>query len=257
MELNDQQLDRYARHIVLRHVGGAGQKKLLDSRVLVVGAGGLGSPILMYLAAAGVGVLGIIDDDIVDISNLQRQIIHKTGAVGTRKTASAKDTLQGINPDTKFELFDQRLVAENAEEIIGAYDIVADGCDNFETRLIVNRACVATRTPLVSGALNQFDGQLATFRPHDTDDTGAALPCYQCFVSDNPAPVASRSCSEQGILGAVAGIIGTMQATEIIKELLGLGDSLAGRILLFDALSGRQRIVRLRRDPECPVCRHR
>ncbi len=248
MDLRDDQLDRYARHVILRQVGGAGQQALLNARVLVIGAGGLGSPLLLYLAAAGVGTIGIVDDDIVSLSNLQRQIVHPTAAVDRAKTDSAIATLQAINPDVTVIPYKLRLTADNALELVSGYDIVADGSDNFATRFAVNDACIAARKTLVSAALSQFEGQLATFKPHAGDD----LPCYRCFVPDTPPHV--RNCAEEGILGAVAGVMGTWQAVEVMKEILEIGDSLAGRILLYDALSTRTRTVRIKRDPHCPSC---
>lgn len=248
MPLTDDQLERYARHIILREVGGAGQQALLRARVLVIGAGGLGSPLLMYLAAAGVGTLGVVDDDRVDLSNLQRQILHATARVGMAKTDSAAAALHDLNPDVTVIRHALRLTPESARTLIADYDIVADGCDNFPTRFAVNDACVALKKPLVSAALSQFEGQLATFKPH----AGPDLPCYRCFVPEAPAGVAN--CAEAGILGAVAGVMGTWQAVEVLKEILGLGQSLAGRLLLYDALAARTRTITLRRDPACPTC---
>ncbi|PHZ84179.1 HesA/MoeB/ThiF family protein [Paremcibacter congregatus] len=247
MPLNDEQLDRYARHIILKQVGGAGQQDLLAARVLVVGAGGLGSPLLMYLAAAGVGTLGIIDDDVVDLSNLQRQIIHSTSSVGCAKTDSAVETLRALNPDVKLISHTARLTADNAHDIISGYDLVADGCDNFDSRFIINDVCLAQKKPLVSAALSQFDGQVATFKGYEVDK-----PCYRCFIPDHPGTVGN--CAEAGILGAVAGVVGSLQAVEVLKELLELGDSLAGKILLYDALNASSRTIRLPKDPGCPTC---
>ena len=252
MKLTDQQLDRYARHIVLKEVGGVGQKKLLSSKVLVIGAGGLGSPLLLYLAAAGVGTLGIIDNDIVDLSNLQRQIIHKDSSVGCAKTDSAADSIKDINPDINVIKHAHRLDTDNAEEIINAYDLVADGCDNFETRLLVNDTCAALGKTLVSAALSQFEGQLATFKPFASSEK--LLPCYRCFLPQVPKNQEEQSCSERGILGAIAGVMGSMQAVEVLKELLDIEDSLAGKIMIYDALSNRQRLITLPRDPNCPTC---
>lgn len=248
MPLTDDQLQRYARHIILREVGGAGQQALMAARVLVIGAGGLGSPLALYLAAAGIGTIGIVDDDRVSLSNLQRQILHPTAAVGRLKTESARATIAALNPDVRVETHNLRLGPDNAGTIVSAYDLVADGCDNFATRFAVNAACVALKKTLVSAALSQFEGQLATFKPH----AGPDLPCYRCFVPDAPEGVAN--CAEAGILGAVAGVMGTWQAVEVMKEIVGLGDSLAGRLVLFDALSARSRTVTLRRDPACPTC---
>ncbi|MCK5041850.1 MAG: molybdopterin-synthase adenylyltransferase MoeB [Sphingomonadales bacterium] len=253
MKLSDQQLDRYARHIILKEVGGMGQKKLLAAKVLVVGAGGLGSPLLLYLAAAGVGTIGIVDDDIVSLSNLQRQVVHDTSAVGTPKTDSAEARVNAINPDVTVVKHNEKLTTDNAEKLIAQYDIVADGCDNFETRLLVNDTCAKLGKTLVSAALSQFEGQLATFKPFAASDT--PLPCYRCFVPDVPSDQTEQSCSERGILGVIAGVMGTMQATEVLKEILDIGDGLAGKILLYDALSQRQRVIALPRDPNCPTCK--
>ena len=244
MTLSDNQLDRYARHIILSEIGGPGQKKLLNSKVLVIGAGGLGSPVLMYLAAAGVGTIGIVDDDKVSLSNLQRQIIHATGNIGEVKTSSAQKALLDINPDTKVILHQVRLTDGNAAALIKEYDIVADGCDNFETRIAVNTACFKEKVPLVSAALMKFDGQLATFRPHDHDEDGNPLPCYQCLVPKAPR-IEGHSCAEVGILGTTAGVMGTLQATEVIKEILGIGDSLAGKLMLYNGLETSFKTIKL------------
>ena len=253
MTLSDDQLDRYARHIILHDVGGAGQARLMAARVLVIGVGGLGAPVLMYLAAAGVGAgsgaLGFVDFDEVDLSNLQRQIIHTTKTVGIRKTESAAEMIKALNPDINVEAHDVKLTAENAADIISSYDIVADGTDSFETRFIINRACVETGTPLVSAAVGQFDGQIATFKGYDK-----ALPCYQCFVTEAPPAGAAPSCAEAGVLGALTGVLGSLQALEIMKEIIGIGDSLAGRLMIYDGLGAQVRTVRLPKDPDCPVC---
>ncbi|MBL4601266.1 MAG: molybdopterin-synthase adenylyltransferase MoeB [Emcibacteraceae bacterium] len=247
MALNDEQLERYARHIILKEVGGHGQQKLMKAKVLVIGAGGLGSPLLMYLAAAGIGTIGIIDDDIVDLSNLQRQTIHMTDAVGQDKTSSALKTIKALNPDINVIPYQERLTEKNAEEIISSYDIIADGCDNFTTRFLVNDMCLKHKKPLISGALSQFDGQLATFKGYAPDK-----PCYRCLVPDHPRGV--LSCAEAGILGAIAGVVGSMQAVEVLKELLDLGDSLAGKLLIYDALSATSRTIKLPKDPGCKYC---
>lgn len=250
MDFTDEQLERYARHIILRDVGGAGQMALMQARVLVVGAGGLGSPLLSYLAAAGVGTIGIVDDDQVDLSNLQRQIIHATNDIGAAKSASAAESIAALNPDVKVIEHTVRLNAENAADIIGQYDIVADGTDNFKTRHLVNDTCVALKKTLVSAALGPFEGQIATFKPH----TGAGLPCYRCFLPEEPPEDMQRTCSDIGILGAVAGVVGTLQATEVLKEILGIGDSLAGKMVFYDALTASTRTIKLPQDPNCPVC---
>lgn len=250
MDFTDEQLERYARHIILRDVGGAGQMALLSARVLVVGAGGLGSPVLSYLAAAGVGTLGIVDDDAVELTNLQRQIIHGTDDVAINKADSAAASIAALNPDVKVILHKERLGADNAAAIIEGYDIVADGTDNFKTRHIVNDTCVALKKTLVSAALGPFEGQVATFKPH----AGESLPCYRCFLPEEPPEDMQRTCSDLGILGAVAGVVGTLQATEVLKEILDIGDSLAGKMLFYDALSASTRTIKLPQDPNCPVC---
>lgn len=223
---------------------------LLNARVLVVGAGGLGAPLLMYLAAAGVGTIGVIDDDLVEISNLQRQIIHQTPDVGTAKVDSAADTIRALNPDVRLTLYRERLTPENADKIIGAYDIIADGTDNFKTRHLVSDTCVMHKKTLISAALGPFEGQLATFKPH----AGKGLPCYRCFLPTEPAPNEQRTCSDFGILGAVAGVVGSLQALEVLKEITGVGDSLAGKMLMIDALSMNMRKIGLPKDPGCPTC---
>jgi molybdopterin-synthase adenylyltransferase len=250
MELNDQQFERYARHLILDEVGEEGQAKLLASRVLVVGAGGLGSPMSMYLAAAGVGTLGIVDSDTVDLSNLQRQIVHATDRVGAPKTESAHATLAALNPDIHFELHKMRLGPENAAALIAGYDLVADGSDNFATRYLLSDLCARLEKPLVAGALSPFEGQLSTFRPY----LGAGHPCYRCLFREPPPPGLVPRCETAGILGAVAGVIGTLQAVEVLKELLGIGDGLDGTLLIYDALATRFHRIRIGKDPECPSC---
>lgn len=245
MALSDEQLDRYARHIVLREVGGSGQLKLLNAKVAVIGAGGIGAPALMYLAAAGVGQLGIIDDDVVSLSNLQRQIIHKTQAVGHPKTQSAKNAITDINPDVQVDLHKTRLNKQNAEELLAPYDIILDGCDNFETRFLVNDIAHKLGKTLISSAVGPFDGQLSTFKPGG--------PCYRCFVPEAPGG-GGGTCADDGVLGALTGIMGSLAAMEVIKEITGAGDSLAGKILIYDGLSTRFRTVKLAQDPECPCC---
>ena len=250
MEFTDEQLERYARHIILKDVGGAGQTALLNARVLVVGAGGLGSPLLQYMAAAGVGTIGIVDDDTVELSNLQRQIIHTSADVGAQKTDSAAAKIKALNSDVNIVQHAVRLDADNAAAIISDYDIVADGTDNFATRHLVNDTCVALEKALVSAALGPFEGQLATFKPH----AGVGLPCYRCFLPDEPPADMQRTCSDIGILGAVAGVVGTLQAVEVLKEILDIGDSLAGKMLIYDALSATTRTIGLPQDPGCRVC---
>lgn len=250
MALTDDQLDRYARHIILREVGGSGQQRLLRSKVLVVGAGGLGSPLLLYLAAAGVGTLGVIDDDRVDLSNLQRQIAHGTADIGRPKVESAAAAIARINPDVTVIPHDQRLTAENAVDIIGQYDLVADGTDNFQTRFLLNDACYFLKKPLVSGAILQFDGQISTFKAHEAGDN----PCYRCLFPAPPPADVAQTCGEAGVLGALAGVIGSMQGVEVLKELLGIGAGLSGRLLLYDALSAEVRTIKVHREPGCPLC---
>lgn len=250
MDLNDEQLERYARHIVLKEVGGAGQQKLMRAKVLVVGAGGLGSPVLLYLAAAGVGTLGVVDDDTVSLSNLQRQIVHMTDRVGRPKTTSAAETVSAINPNVKVVTHPFRLDASNALDLVADYDLVADGSDNFATRFLVNDACYFAGKPLVSAAILRFDGQLTTFKAHVAGDN----PCYRCLFGAPPPDDAGQSCSQEGVLGALAGAMGSLQAIEVIKELVGIGESMSGRLLIFDALAGTLRAVKVRRDPNCPLC---
>lgn len=249
MSLTPEQIDRYARHLVLREVGGPGQQKLLNAKVLIIGAGGLGSPLALYLAAAGVGTLGIVDDDNVSLSNLQRQIIHHSKDIGRAKTQSARSAIEALSPDVEVITHTERMSPDNAAELISQYDLVADGCDNFETRFLVNDVCVAEKTTLVSAAIGEFDGQIATFKPHAGD-----LPCYRCLYPEPPPPGTIPPCSEAGILGAVAGVVGAWQALEVIREIVGFGDSLAGRLLLFDGLASRTRTITLPRDPKCVCC---
>ncbi len=250
LDLTDSQIDRYARHIMLREVGGEGQSTLLSSSALIVGAGGLGAPLLLYLAAAGVGRIGIVDDDVVDLSNLQRQVIHDTGRIGTPKVESAAARINAINPDVKVEIHKTRLNRANVMDIIGGYDVVADGTDNFATRFLLNDACYLAGKTLVSAAMLRFDGQLSTFKAH----LGDPHPCYRCIFREPPPPGMIPSCSEGGVLGALAGSMGSLQAVEVLKELLGIGDSLSGRLLMYSALETSFRTVKIRRDPDCPVC---
>ncbi len=250
MTLDNEQIERYARHIILHEVGGIGQQRLLDSKVLVIGAGGLGSPLVMYLAAAGVGRIGLVDDDEVSLSNLQRQILHATGDIDRPKVDSAADAVRRINPDVRLVGHQTRLVADNAMELLADYDVVADGSDNFETRFLVNDACYLAGKTLVSAAVLRFDGQLSTYKAH----AGAPHPCYRCVFPEPPPPDLVPSCAEGSVLGAVAGVMGTLQATEVIKELLGTGDSLSGELVIFDALATAFRKVRIKRDPACRLC---
>ncbi|HEV2562166.1 MAG TPA: molybdopterin-synthase adenylyltransferase MoeB [Rhizomicrobium sp.] len=249
MALSDEELERYARHIVLREVGGPGQARLRAARVLVVGAGGLGSPVILYLAAAGVGTIGVVDFDAVSLSNLQRQIAHRTADIGRPKTDSAADAARAINPGVNIELHPVRLTEENALALIARYDIVADGSDNFATRFLINDTCYAAKKILVSAAVTEFDGQLATFKAHAGD-----YPCYRCLFPEPPPPGTAPSCSETGVLGAAAGVMGTLQALEVIKEITGIGESMAGHLLIYEALATRFRKVRVRPDPECRLC---
>src|ERR1700761_4883521 len=243
MSLNDDELERYARHIVLREVGGVGQARLKAARVLVVGAGGLGSPLVLYLAAAGIGTIGIVDDDVVDLSNLQRQVAHVTDRIGVPKVASAAAAALAINPDLKVEAHPVRLSASNALELVARYDIVCDGMDNFDTRFLVADACALAKRTLVSAAVLRFDGQLSVFKPHEGG------PCYRCLYPEPPPAGMIPSCSEAGVLGVVTGVMGTLQATEVLKEIMGIGDSMAGRLLVWDALGAKFRTIRLPRDP--------
>ncbi|HVO03580.1 MAG TPA: molybdopterin-synthase adenylyltransferase MoeB [Candidatus Cybelea sp.] len=250
LELSDRQLERYARHVILDEVGEEGQAKLIAARVLIVGAGGLGAPLLLYLGAAGIGTLGVVDNDTVDLSNLQRQVIHDESTLGLPKTASAKARLSKLNPEVNVIEHEERLTADNVERIIAGYDIVADGSDNFRTRYLLNDACFQARKTLVSAALLRFDGQLSTYKAH----LGAGHPCYRCIFPDQPPADLIPRCEEAGIFGAVAGVMGCLQATEVLKEILGLGDSLSGRLLIYDALSPAFRTVRIAKDPACPCC---
>ncbi|MSO73287.1 MAG: molybdopterin-synthase adenylyltransferase MoeB [Rhodospirillaceae bacterium] len=253
MDFTEAQMHRYARHILLREVGGVGQEKLLKAKVLVIGAGGLGSPLILYLAAAGVGTIGVVDDDIVDLSNLQRQIAHSTERIGVEKTTSAKRAVAAINPDVSVIEHRMRLTVDNAAALIDGYDVIADGSDNFPTRFLVNDACFFAKKTLVSAAVLRFDGQLATFKPHDLNVKGGG-PCYRCIYPEPPPPGQIPSCDEAGVLGAVAGVLGTLQATEVLKEVLGIGESMAGRLLIYDALSAVMRQVKVKPDPACPLC---
>ena len=254
MTFTEDQIQRYARHILLDEVGGAGQERLLTSRVLVIGAGGLGSPVLLYLAAAGVGTIGIIDDDVVDLSNLQRQVVHATGSVGRPKVESARDTLGQVNPDVRVIGHDRRITSANALDLIGDYDVIADGSDNFPTRFLVNDACYLARKPLVSAAILRFDGQIATFKAYEPSDNGEHGPCYRCIFPDQPPPGHTPTCAEAGVLGALCGMMGSLQASEVLKELLDIGESLSGSLLIVDALVTTFRKVKVRRDPGCRLC---
>lgn len=248
--ITETQLERYARHVILEEVGEEGQAELLASKVLVVGAGGLGAPLLMYLAAAGVGTLGVVDDDAVDLTNLQRQVIHTTAMVGAPKVHSAVAAVNALNPEITVVPHAERLTAANAASIIGGYDLVADGSDNFATRYLLADACYLARKTLVSAALLRFEGQLATYKAH----LGDGYPCYRCLFRAPPPAGTVPRCEEAGIFGAVAGVMGSLQASEVLKELLGLGDGLSGRLLSYDALAGRFHETRFKKDPACPLC---
>jgi len=241
---------RYARHIVLPEVGGAGQAKLLSASVLIIGAGGLGSPLLLYLAATGIGRLGIVDDDDVDLSNLHRQIAHPTDHVGIAKTTSAKRAAHALNPDIDIVLHHERLTKANAATLVADYDLIADGSDNFATRDAIHHACLQQQKPLVSAAVQGVEGQLSTYKAH----LGPPHPCYRCIFPEDPPPDLIPSCAEGGVLGPVVGVMGSLQAVEVVKELLGRGQSLSGTLLLYDALSGSWDRIGVKRRPACPVC---
>jgi molybdopterin/thiamine biosynthesis adenylyltransferase len=249
-DLTEPQIRRYARHIVLAEIGGVGQAQLIAAKVLVVGAGGLGAPLLQYLAAAGIGTLGVIDHDTVDLSNLQRQIIHRTSDVGVSKVASARRALSDINPEVRVQTHDERLTADNAERILAGYDIVADGSDNFATRYLLNDTCYRLRKILVSAAILRFDGQISTYKAHE----GADHPCLRCIFPAAPSEEAVPSCAQAGVLGALAGTLGTLQATEVVKEILGIGRSLSGRLLMYDALTASFDEMAIAKRPDCPTC---
>jgi adenylyltransferase/sulfurtransferase len=254
IDFSDAQIERYARHLVLPEIGDEGQAKLLGSSVLVIGAGGLGSPLLLYLAAAGVGRIGVVDDDAVDLSNLQRQVVHDSSKIGMAKVDSAKARLAEINPEVVVETHRSRLTRETAMDLIKGYDLVADGSDNFPTRYLVNDACYLAGRTLVSAAILRFDGQLATFKAHLREaQTPEAHPCYRCLFGNQP-PDTKESCADVGVLGALAGTLGSLQAIEVVKELLGIGDSLSGSLLLYDALGTTFRKVKIKADPACSLC---
>jgi sulfur-carrier protein adenylyltransferase/sulfurtransferase len=243
----EEQVRRYSRHLLIPNVGPAGQRKLMDARVLMLGAGGLGSPSALYLAAAGVGTIGIVDFDTVDLSNLQRQILHHVSDIGRLKVDSARDTIASINPNVNVVAHREHLYSDNVFDIIGNYDIIVDGTDNFQTRYLVNDASVFTNKPVVHGSIFQFDGQVTVFKPHEG-------PCYRCLFPAPPPPGAVPNCSEAGVFGVLPGIVGCIQAAETIKLILGLGDPLIGRLLIFDALAMEFSEVKIKRDTKCPVC---
>ena len=248
MEFSAEELERYARHLVLHEIGGQGQQRLRAARVLVVGAGGLGSPALLYLAAAGVGTLGIVDDDRVSLSNLQRQVIHRTADIGRPKAESAAEAVAAVNPHVRAVPHPERLTEENAEALIGDYDLVLDGSDNFATRYLVNRVAARLERPLVFAAIGRWEGQLSVFRPW------LGGPCYECVFPEPPAPGLVPTCAEAGVLGALAGVMGSMQAVEAVKLITGAGRPLDGRLLLYDSLEAETRTIRLAKRPDCPVC---
>ena len=245
--LSPEQKQRYSRHLLIPEVGSAGQARLLGSKALLIGAGGLGSPAALYLAAAGVGTIGIVDFDVVDLSNLQRQILHTNDRIGERKVESARKTLEALNPDVKVIPHEEMLVADNVDRIITGYDVIVDGTDTFETRYLLNDAAVAKNIPVIHASVFRFEGQLTTFIPYEG-------PCYRCLYPTPPPPELAPGCSVAGVLGVVPGIMGMLQANEALKVLLGIGDTLAGRLLLFDALDTTFTELKLRRDPACPVC---
>lgn len=250
---SSEELERYARHIVLREVGGPGQQRLKAARVLVIGAGGLGAPLLLYLAAAGVGTIGIVDDDEVALSNLQRQVIHRTKDVDVLKTESAANAIRRLNPHVEVVSHVTRLTAANARDLVCGYDIVADGSDNFATRYAVSDACFHEARPLVTAAVGTFDATLTTLRPHEKDGEGRPNPTYRCLFPDAPPPGTVPSCQEAGILGALTGIVGSMMALEVIREITGFGEGLVGRLLMIDTRAMRFETVRYRWDPENPL----
>ncbi|MCL0045411.1 molybdopterin-synthase adenylyltransferase MoeB [Nitrospinaceae bacterium] len=247
IEFTDEQIERYSRHIILPEVGGSGQQKMLEARVLLLGAGGLGSPAAYYLAAAGIGNLGIVDFDQVDLSNLQRQIIHSTERIGMLKTESAKKTIQALNPDVNVTLYNEKMDSTNIMSLIKEYDYVVDGSDNFPTRYLVNDACVMKNKTLIHGSIYRFEGQVTVFKPADG-------PCYRCLYPEPPPPGMVPNCQEGGVLGVLAGVIGNLQVVEVLKLILGIGKPLVGKLLIYDALNTEFRNLRLRRDANCPIC---
>ncbi|PZW47053.1 adenylyltransferase/sulfurtransferase [Humitalea rosea] len=250
LDFTDAELHRYSRNILLSDVGAIGQARLRAARVLVVGAGGLGSPLALYLAAAGVGTIGLVDDDRLELSNLQRQIAHTTDRIGRNKAESAAEAIAALNPLVRVEPHALRLDAASAADLVPRYDIICDGTDNFPTRFLLGDACHLAGRPLVSAAVLRFEGQLSVFRGH----LGAPHPCHRCLHPNPPPPGLVPSCSEAGVLGAVTGVMGTLQATEVLKLIMGIGEPLDGRLLLWDALDARMRTVKLRRDPGCALC---
>ncbi len=248
MEFTEDYIQRYSRHIILDDVGGKGQQKLSQAKVLIVGAGGLGSPAALYLAAAGVGTLGLVDGDVVDLSNLQRQILHNTATIGVPKVESGRRTLSALNPELTLNTYPEHISKDNAMELFGEYDLVLDGSDNFTTRYLVNDACFFSKTTLISGSIFRFEGQLTTIKPHE------GFPCYRCLYPDPPPAGLVPNCQEAGVLGVLAGTIGILQASEAIKEILGIGETLADRLLMYDALDMVFRKVSRPKDPACRLC---
>ena len=247
IEFTDEQIERYSRHIILPEVGGSGQQKMLEARILLLGAGGLGSPAAYYLAAAGIGNLGIVDFDRVDLSNLQRQIIHSTERIGMLKTESAKKTIEALNPDVNVTLYNERLDSSNIMSLIEGYDYIVDGSDNFPTRYLVNDACVMKNKTLIHGSIYRFEGQVTVFKPGDG-------PCYRCLYPEPPPPGMVPNCQEGGVLGVLAGVIGNLQVVEVLKLVLGIGKTLVGKLIIYDALNTEFRNLRLRKDENCPIC---
>ena len=248
MEFTEDQIQRYSRQIILPEVGGKGQQKLREAKVLLVGAGGLGSPIALYLGAAGIGTIGLIDGDVVDLSNLQRQVLHTTATVGVPKVESGRRLLAALNPDVTINTYQENIGADNIMKLIADYDIVLDGSDNFGTRFLVNDACFFAKKTLISGSIFRFEGQLTTIKPHE------GYPCYRCLYPEPPPAGLVPNCQEAGVLGVLAGTIGILQANEAVKEILGLGETLADRLLIYDALEMKFRKVGRPKDPKCPLC---
>lgn len=251
--LSPAELERYARHIVMQEIGGAGQQKLKAAKVLVIGAGGLGAPVLQYLAAAGVGTLGVVDDDTVSLSNLQRQVIHDTDHLSEPKVASAAEAIARLNPNVEVKPYPTRITGQNAMALVSAYDLVVDGSDNFDTRYLVSDVCFFAEKPLVTAAVGQFDGSITTLRPFETDADGNLNPTYRCLFPQKPRDGLLPTCEQAGVLGALTGIIGAMQAMEVIKELTGTGEGLVGRLMMFDAKSFRLETIRYKRSPKNPL----
>ena len=247
--LNDDDLARYARHLVLREVGGPGQARIRNAKVLIVGAGGLGSPAALYLAAAGVGTLGLVDDDAVSLSNLQRQVLFRTADIGRAKVEAGGEALKALNPGVQIQAHNMRVSAANVAELIAGYDVIADGSDNFPTRFLLNDACFFAEKPLVSAAVTEFEGQLATYKGHQP-----GCPCYRCLFPAPPPPGTVPNCSETGVLGAAAGVMGALQGLEVLKEVAGIGTGLTGKILIYKALTAEFRTARLPKHPACPLC---